>query len=277
MILGDESTADETFSPTEQNRVKEFLQGGGRLFVSGSEIAWDLDYKGTAADKDFIWKFLKMKYKDDAPGGAAGVCYQASTTDNSVFGGLPVINYDDGTQGTINVKWPDVVTGFHGGKGFVKYANLDTTGGFGGILYEGLFPGGSAPGKIVCLGFPFESIYPDSCRTQFMDRVLTYFDYASDIREQDNGHITQNYELYQNFPNPFNPFTTISFFQPVNGPVRLSVYNSLGQLVKILADKEHSNGLHRIIFNGSSLSSGAYFYTLEAAHFSASRKMLLLK
>jgi len=277
LILGDESTADETFSATEQNRVKEFLQSGGRLFVSGSEIAWDLDYKGSAADKDFIWSYLKMKYKDDTPGGTAGVCYQASATDNSIFGGLPVLNYDNGTQGTINVKWPDVVAGFHGGKGFVKYANLDTTSGFGGVLYEGLFPGGSSPGKIVCLGFPFESIYPDSSRTLFMHRVLTFFDYASGMRQQDDGHITRDFELFQNFPNPFNPVTTISFFQPVTGPARLKVYNSIGQLVSILADKEYPAGMHRVIFDGGSLSSGAYFYLLEADHFSASRKMLLLK
>ena len=58
-ILGEESTADETFNNTEQELIKSFLKTGGKLFISGAEIAWDLDYKGSSADKDFIYQLFK--------------------------------------------------------------------------------------------------------------------------------------------------------------------------------------------------------------------------
>ncbi len=79
-ILGDESTEDETFSTAEQSKVKEYLNAGGKLFVSGSEIGWDLDNKGTAADKAFIHEYLKAKYKEDASGS-----YQVSGAVGSIF------------------------------------------------------------------------------------------------------------------------------------------------------------------------------------------------
>ena len=88
-ILGEESTVDESFSSSEQVLIKSFLNNGGKLFVSGSEIAWDLDYKGTSSDKDFIWNYLKTKYLDDAPFGVAGVYYQAEPTNNILFTGIP--------------------------------------------------------------------------------------------------------------------------------------------------------------------------------------------
>ncbi|GAB1349567.1 hypothetical protein MASR1M107_17810 [Ignavibacteriales bacterium] len=65
--MGDESTIDETFSTTEQTFVKEYLQNGGKLFVTGSEVAWDLDSRGTVTDKEFFNQFLKASYVADNP------------------------------------------------------------------------------------------------------------------------------------------------------------------------------------------------------------------
>ncbi len=76
-ILGEESTADETFSDSEQDVMENYLQQGGRLFVSGSEIAWDLDHKGSSTDKLFIQNYLKASYSADAPGGIASTYYSA--------------------------------------------------------------------------------------------------------------------------------------------------------------------------------------------------------
>lgn len=276
-ILGDESTADETLSATEQNHIKTFLQNGGRLFISGSEIAWDLDYKGTAADKNFMWNYLKAKYKDDAPAGAPGAHYQAGMLDHAAFAGLPPFYFDDGAQGTINVKYPDVLSGFHGGKGFMKYSALDTTAGFAGILFEGMFPGASAPGKLVFMGFPFETVYPESVRTELMERVLNFFDYASEIDSDQKENVPRSLTLFQNYPNPFNASTTISFFLPRPGDVTLEIFNSLGQRVAKLIDGHLPGGEHRFIFNGAELSSGAYYFRLAAGGLRQTGKMLLMK
>ena len=93
--MGEESTVDETFSYSEQSLIKTFLQQGGRLIVSGAEIAWDLDYKGSATDKDFYYNFLKAKYRYDAPGNQSGIYYSAAgSPDSSDFGDLNTFNFD---------------------------------------------------------------------------------------------------------------------------------------------------------------------------------------
>lgn len=83
--------------------------------------------------------------------------------------------------------------------------------------------------------------------------------------------------LSQNYPNPFNPETVIRFNLPKASAVRLTIYNSLGELVSVLADKEFSPGGHSVVFNGAGLASGIYFYRFQAAGFAETRKMLLTK
>jgi len=85
-----------------------------------------------------------------------------------------------------------------------------------------------------------------------------------------------------NYPNPFNPTTTISFSLPEDGNVKLSIYNVKGQKVKQLVSDQLSAGQHSIEWNGKdtnnkSVSSGIYFYRISAGKSSAMRKMLLLK
>ena len=83
--------------------------------------------------------------------------------------------------------------------------------------------------------------------------------------------------LSQNYPNPFNPYTTIGFgiFKP--SFVTLEVYNSLGQKIATLLNKNMDAGEYSVKFNASSLSSGTYFYKIQAGEFQAIRKMLLLE
>jgi hypothetical protein len=86
------------------------------------------------------------------------------------------------------------------------------------------------------------------------------------------------FSLEQNFPNPFNPTTTISYTLPEPGSVRLPVYNMQGQQVEILVDGQVSAGAHLLRFEASSLPSGIYMYVLEVDGIRlASRRMTLLK
>ena len=91
-------------------------------------------------------------------------------------------------------------------------------------------------------------------------------------------------ELLQNHPNPFNPSTQISFVLAKAGMVNVSVYNALGQKVAELVNGNMTAGTHNVQFNASNpdgsgrgLSSGFYFYRLEAANFTQTMKMLLVK
>ena len=88
--------------------------------------------------------------------------------------------------------------------------------------------------------------------------------------------------LHQNFPNPFNPATEIRFAIPTARDVELRIYNQLGQTVATLVDQRMKAGTYNMTWNGTNgaghkVSSGVYFYSLEAGEFSKIRKMTLIK
>jgi len=93
-----------------------------------------------------------------------------------------------------------------------------------------------------------------------------------------SSEVLDKYDLIQNFPNPFNPSTNINFKLPERSLVTIKVYNLLGQLVKVLIDnKRYDAGVYQASFDGSNLSSGIYFYTLQTEKFTQTKRMVLLK
>lgn len=91
-----------------------------------------------------------------------------------------------------------------------------------------------------------------------------------------------SYELAQNYPNPFNPSTTIRFALPQAGELSLAIYNTAGQLVRLLAKGEYAAGRHAFVWDGRDesgqrVASGVYVYVLKAGSFVAERKLVLMK
>lgn len=93
----------------------------------------------------------------------------------------------------------------------------------------------------------------------------------------DRPHAPASFALFQNFPNPFNPTTEISYSVPKNSFVTLKVYNVLGQEVATLFSGMRIPGQYQATFNASRFASGVYFYRLQAGSYSMAKKMLLLK
>jgi photosystem II stability/assembly factor-like uncharacterized protein len=85
------------------------------------------------------------------------------------------------------------------------------------------------------------------------------------------------YALFENYPNPFNPSTNISFSIPKTTYVRLEVFSVLGQSVSVLVDQTMSSGVHNVQFNARNFSSGVYFYRLSTPEFKQTRVMTLIK
>ncbi len=84
-------------------------------------------------------------------------------------------------------------------------------------------------------------------------------------------------ELHQNFPNPFNPVTTISFYLPEPEEIKLSVFNIVGQPVAVIAEGSLSAGEHQFEWDATDKPSGMYIYQLEVGKNVMTRKMTLVK
>jgi hypothetical protein len=91
------------------------------------------------------------------------------------------------------------------------------------------------------------------------------------------GNLPNTFALNQNYPNPFNPTTEISFDLPKSSHVELTVYNVLGQEVTTLINRDMEAGSHSIEWDASNVSSGVYFYRINADSFNQTKKMMLLK
>ncbi len=178
---GMESTADNTFNHIEMDAAIRFLENGGNLFVSGSEIGWDMVQNEPEIDNlgavhqekyrsfsGFYNDYLKAEYIGD---GVDGNGYQATGMDGTIFEGID-FSFDDGTQGTFNARWADRIDSYGDGVLNLQY----DSGHYGGIQYEGFFGDSNKEGKLVYSAIPFETIYPQSDADQVMERVLEFFE-----------------------------------------------------------------------------------------------------
>ena len=152
-------------------------------------------------------------------------------------------------------------------------------------FYMELFPGDSAT---------FIFYNPDLCTTtdpnyNFQDSIFAYSNsigqeiytiYATGIGMTDISDkpvLKHSYQLFKNYPNPFNSKTNIEFLLEKTSNTVLSIYNSLGQKVEILFSGKLQAGKHKFIFNGSNYSTGIYYYVLDTEKKRIINKMLLIE
>ncbi len=164
-------------------------------------------------------------------------------------------------------EWQDLENG--------KYVSTSS-----GIWSNTYFPLDEFSGKTIQIGFFF---YSANAGGGSVD-VSTGW-YIDDIEvngvvtgvEQSETITPIDVILGQNYPNPFNPLTTIPFYVQKAGQIKVSIYNSLGQKVADVVDANLTAGYHEEVFDGRELSSGVYYYRMDAEDFVRFKKMLLLK
>lgn len=104
-----------------------------------------------------------------------------------------------------------------------------------------------------------------------LDSLSTSID--NDLKQ----NFPDNYELYANYPNPFNPTTTITYSLPNSSLVILKIYDLLGREIETLINEEKDSGTYKVIWNAQDIPSGTYFYKITAGEYSKTNKMILLK
>jgi len=112
-------------------------------------------------------------------------------------------------------------------------------------------------------------------------RTIT-FDIGYMLNNDSEALLPDVFALHQNYPNPFNPVTTIRFDVPEESRVRIDIYNVMGQKVAAVVDAHYQPGFHAVNWggmttSGSALSSGMYFYRIQADKFTAVKKLILVK
>lgn len=269
-ILGDESTTDETFSAVEQNKVATYLNNGGKLFVTGSELAWDLEGESTATSSDtqFLRQYLKSKYVEDDAN-----TYFAVGVDSTLFSGINITFGVTGTGSPYTEDYPDAIDTVGGSVPIIKYNNSYTAG----IAYTGSFNNPDKTGQLIYFGFPFETIGSIGTRQQIMTAAFNYFGLIPTSVDDKVVEIPTAFNLEQNFPNPFNPETNIRFSIPVESDVRLTVFDVLGSEVAQLINEKMTPGTYTVNFKVNNISSGIYFYRLESRDFIQTKKMIYLR
>lgn len=146
--------------------------------------------------------------------------------------------------------------------------------------------GGPVPGQGVPVQSPFNFAYSTSSASYTAGTNgqplgdLNWFPGLTDVDDVETLPVA--YELYNNYPNPFNPTTAIKYSIPEQANVRLTVYNSLGQEVAALINTTQNAGTYTFTWNGKNnagvkVSSGVYLYHLKAGNFVSTKKMVMLK
>lgn len=171
--------------------------------------------------------------------------------------------------------------------GYQTFTREFTAGGFTGTTTDTRLRFWLAPYDAAGDQYFFDEVKLERISTTTDDPAFTSEPEPREYGLPGEGGIAEEFSLTANYPNPFNPSTTISFSLPEAAEVRLAVYNTLGQEVAVLADGSLGAGWHSVVWDasrsaGAPVSSGVYFYRMTASGisgktFSSMQKMVLMK
>ena len=147
------------------------------------------------------------------------------------------------------------------------------------FIPDSLVPGATCFWKVMAKNIAGDSLWSSETNGFFVSHD------ATGIKHQNSNNKLQTFELYPNYPNPFNPETTIKYALPTDQSVyqvKVKIYDALGRLISTLSNEPQNPGLHSVKWNGKnssgqSMPSGIYFCEVKAGQFKATKKMLLVR
>lgn len=239
-----------SYTDDEANKLKDFLDNGGNLFISGQDIGWDQESghnqaNGTVVTKAFYTDYLHAKYEDD--GSQTRNQFKAVSSD-AVFGSVPDGNVIDKHN---NNMYPDKITPLNGASKIFTYNNSTDVAG---IRYKGTY-------KVVYLGVGLEMIQSDAVRNEVLKTAHDWFyegtgvDYSGgDIVPDNVAEVLKAYNIYV-YPNPAS--TEVKIETGKFNQSEVSILNATGQVVRSISTTQNV-----VILPLNELKNGYYFLRL---------------
>lgn len=253
---------------TEQLFLENYLNNGGRLFLTGQNIAYDL-----VEQQNGIFFFENYLHAAYIQNNAGDFSLDGLPGDPIGAGQNYIIL---GSGGANNQNSPDVISAVPPAQAAIVY-DIANQSSQAAIYYAGAY-------RLVYFAFGWEGINDQgpAKRQETMERVLNWLDQPTAISSNNNLPIPQQVVLFPNYPNPFNPETTISYQLSGVSNIELTIYNSLGQRVRTLAKKREAAGRYEVKWDsrddaGGEVGSGVYYFQLRAENSTLASKMLLLR
>jgi hypothetical protein len=268
------------------------------LWICGDGIAYNLNALASVPARTLMntWcgvDFVADSYFDETGGRTGGGTVYPLVTGEAesgifVHGGVPDSFYVEGGCWVLNQF--DVLEKTANGKHALSYPAYDATNRYAAIASSQLNDGGYDV-RTMWFGFSFMYIRDavnnlPPIRVHLAHDVFTWMAVGCNMPGCDErltpAVVPAAYRLAQNFPNPFNPVTTIKFDMKEKGLVTLKIYDVAGRLVRTLADDVRDAGAYSIVWDGrnnsgAEIASGIYFYKMETTGFLATKKLVLLR
>jgi hypothetical protein len=257
-------TGDTRTEPVTSQNVSgliSYLDFGARLLITSQDFVQRLSERGEANDILLLNDYLKVDYQGQENN------HLTTGVTGTVFEDMQVLTAGNGGAG--NQYSMDALTMLTGGQEMLEYGSGTTAG-----------VGVSGDYASLTIGFGIEGIYNGypgyDTREDIIDAALDFLWGATDVDDIISA-IPEEFALAQNYPNPFNAATNISFNLPQAGDVKIVIYDLLGRVVDIPLNAFKESGKYNVTWNADNYTSGIYFFRLETADGSYSRRMTLLK
>jgi hypothetical protein len=264
----------------EMNTLADYLDGGGKLFISGQDIGRDIG--GTS----FYSDYLHAMYVSDS----SGIFALDGIDGEPISDGLSLeITGGDGANNQVS---PSEVAALSNGAyahPTFYYESTQHTAAVSSVWFHSSGPDSSHSSRVTYFAFGFEGINTQQDRSTVMRRVIEWLesntvgiDCGCDEPMADPPRLPGAFVLHPNYPNPFNPTTTIAFEIADRTRVNLAIYDLRGRHVRTLVDRDLPGGNHLVVWNGKdekgeTVGNGSYFYRLVADGKIETRRMVVVK
>jgi len=263
---GHSGSTSTPFIDWNAEAIKSYLQAGeSRVYLEGGDVL-GFDQAGSY-DLFTLLGISDVQDGSSANNPITNLVGQAGTLTDGMF-------FDSSSQP--NNNFIDIFTPNAWG----KVSFIDTTLGNVAVQNVGVFGQ-----KSFCFSYALAKLNDGTSpntKTELLTKILNFFDIIISVEAETDVSIPFTFSLEQNYPNPFNPSTIIKYSIPQSSQVQIKIYDVLGNEIETLVNEEKPEGTYEVEFNSHSgnvrnLTSGVYFYKLQAGTYVETKKMVFLK